>query len=278
MDTLVSIVIPNYNGALFLEDAVSSALEQDYPNKEIIVVDDGSSDNSVELLKAFSQEIVLIETKNRGASAARNAGILAARGEYVAFLDSDDIWQKNKLSIQMEIMVARNLDLVYCHGQDFGGKESQNQYHEAIFEGDCYQYFKEFPGRAIIVMGCSGAIIRKSRLERSGCFDEAFRGPAEDWDFFRRYCRDAKVGFCDQVLVRRRIHLNNLSNRSLTEYYLGNRRALLKMFTEDPQIGFLERRLIWVKFHFSSAKSFAKGRLYLDAVRSILRMCLPVTD
>ena len=153
MDTLVSVVIPNYNGALFLKDAVSSAIEQDYPNKEIIVVDDGSTDNSVALLKTFGQEITLIETKNSGASAARNAGIQAAKGGYVAFLDSDDIWAQNKLSMQMSYMKRNKLDLVYCHGQEFGNALGPNVLHEAKYAGDCYKYFKKFPGRAIIDMG-----------------------------------------------------------------------------------------------------------------------------
>lgn len=276
MDTLVSVVIPNYNGALFLSEAISSAIEQDYENKEIIVVDDGSSDNSLELLKAFSKEIRLIQTENRGASAARNTGMLAAKGEYVAFLDSDDIWVKNKLSVQMGYMKRNELDLVYCHGQEFGSAEGPNALHEAKYAGDCYRYFKKFPARAIIDMGPSTAVIRRALLEQTGVFDSSFTGPAEDWDFFRRYCRKAKVGFCDQVLVYRRIHSSNVSNQSLTEYYLGNRKAILKMFAEDLHIEFLERRLIWAKFHFSSAKSFAKARLPFDALRSILRICLPV--
>lgn len=277
MNTLVSIVIPNYNGALFLTEAVSSAIEQDYLNKEIIVVDDGSSDNSVELLKEFGAKIRLIETANLGAAAARNAGILVASGEYVAFLDSDDIWVGSKLSLQMEFLAQEKLDLIYCHGQEFGNENGLNILHEAIFSGDCYKYFKKFPGKAIIDMGPSTAVIKKSLISVSGIFDTSFPGPAEDWDFFRRYCRIAKVGFCDQVLVYRRNHSNNVSNRSLEEYYLGNKRALLKMFAEDPDIGTVERRQIWVKFHFSSAKSFLKNREVIRFLRSIARIFLPVT-
>ncbi|MFZ2227631.1 MAG: glycosyltransferase family A protein [Candidatus Nanopelagicaceae bacterium] len=274
MEALITVVIPNYNGALFLKDAVSSAIEQDYPNKEIIVIDDGSTDDSVELLKAYGQEIVLIETKNGGASAARNAGILAAKGGYLAFLDSDDIWVKNKLSAQMEYLERNGLDLVYCHGQEFGNTLGPNVLHEAKYSGNCYKYFKKFPGRAIICAGMSTALINAALLPQTGVFDPRFKGPAEDWDFFRRYCRIAKVGFVDQAFVYVRKHSNNVSNRSLKEYYLGNRRALLKMFTEDLQIGYLEKKFLWAMFHFSSAKSFAKGRLYFEAVRSVFRMCL----
>lgn len=258
MDALVSVVIPNYNGALYLQEAVLSVIEQDYANKEIIVVDDGSTDNSVELLKAFGPKITLIESKNSGASTARNIGMSMAKGEFIAFLDSDDIWTTNKLRLQMAFMQTNGLDLVYCHGQEFGNTDGFNVLHEAKFAGDCYQYFKQYPGRAIIDMGPSTAIIKSARLSKTGVFDPSFTGPAEDWDFFRRYCRGAKVGFCDQVLVYRRNHSHNVSNRSLSEYYLGNRKALSKMFAEDPEITFCERSSIWTKFHYISMKSFLR--------------------
>ena len=259
MDALVSVVIPNYNGALYLTEALSSVIAQDYENVQIIVVDDGSSDNSVEVLKTFGTKITLIESENNGASTARNIGISVAKGEYIAFLDSDDIWVTNKLRLQLEYMQINELDLVYCHGQEFGNTDGPNVLHEAKFAGDCYRYFKKFPSKAIIDMGPSTAVIRSARLLKTGIFDPSFTGPAEDWDFFRRYCRGAKVGFCDQVLVHRRNHSKNVSNRSLTEYYLGNRKALLKMFAEDPEITFLERQLIWAKFNYISAKSFARS-------------------
>jgi len=254
----VSIVIPNYNGAKFLHDAITSALKQDYENKEVIVVDDGSTDSSVEKLREFGSKIVLIQSKNNGASTARNIGISAAKFELIAFLDSDDIWATNKLSTQIDCMQLHDLDLVYCNGQEFGETPGLNLLHEAIFEGDCYKYFKKFPGKAIIDMGPSTAIIKKSLLNVTGVFDTSFTGPAEDWDFFRRYCKLAKVGFCNEVLVYRRIHSNNESERSLIEYYLGNKRAIQKMITEDPSIDFFERVIIWAKFKYICFKSFLK--------------------
>lgn len=277
MKPLVSIVIPNYNGGQFISEAISSAIEQDYPNIEIIVVDDGSTDNSLEILEAFKGRVTIIQSKNAGASSARNLGIMASKGDYIAFFDSDDIWEKNKLSLQLEFMIREQLDLVYCHGQEFGGEDGTNVFHEAIFHGDCYPDFKKFPTRAIIEMGPSTSVIRKSLLHSSGIFDTSFTGPAEDWDFFRRYCRYAKVGFCDQILVYHRNHSNNVSIRSLNEYYLGNRRALLKMFSEDSEIGLNERRLIWAKFQFISAKSFLKHGKLVPALRSIVHIFIPIT-
>lgn len=277
MKSLVSVVIPNHNGALFLLDAITSAIEQDYPNTEIIVVDDGSTDDSLELLKVYKGKVEVICSENFGAASARNLGIMAAKGDYIAFLDSDDVWERNKLRLQLELMETKQLDLVYCSGKEFGSKGEISVPHKAVYSGDCYQYFKKFPTRAIIELGCSSSVIRRSLLYKSGLFDTGFSGPAEDWDFFRRYCKYAKVGFCDQVLIHYRKHTSNVSARSLEEYYLGNRRALLKMFAEDSEIHATERRNIWVNFHFISAKSFLKTGNVTHFLRSIARVCLPVT-
>jgi glycosyltransferase involved in cell wall biosynthesis len=269
-------VIPNHNGAKFLSEAIESAIDQDYPDTEIIVVDDGSTDESMELLQDYRGEIRLICSDNFGAASARNLGILAAQGDYIAFLDSDDTWERNKLSLQLELMERSQLDLVYCHGSEFGEKNESYVLHKAVYSGECYKYFKRFPTRAIIELGCSSAVIRKSLVHKSGLFDTRFSGPAEDWDFFRRYCKFARVGFCDLVLTHYRKHTRNVSTRSLEEYYLGNRRALSKMFAEDSTIGAVERRYIWINFHFISAKSFLKTGYLFYFFRSIARMVLPV--
>ena len=92
MDTLVSVVVPNFNGAMYLSESLESIINQDYPNFEIIVVDVGSTDESVSIIESFSSSVTLLKQANLGSSAARNAGMLAAKGDYIALLDSDDIW------------------------------------------------------------------------------------------------------------------------------------------------------------------------------------------
>jgi glycosyltransferase involved in cell wall biosynthesis len=277
MDPLISIVIPNYNGILFIAEALESALNQDYWNREVIVVDDGSTDGSLELLKSYQDQIKLIETENFGAAAARNAGLLAAKGELIAFLDSDDVWIANKLTLQFRKMEEQGADLVYCHGQEFGNLTGVNAKRIALYWGDCYPYFKQNPGKAIIDMGPSTALLKMNLLTLSGIFDTSFTGLAEDWDFFRRYCRVAKVTYCDEVLVMRRNHSDNMSERSLSDFYVGNKRALLKMFAEDFTIGSLERRKTWVKFHFMSAKAFFKRGNITMGVRCIARFVFPIS-
>src|SRR5215510_11775591 len=101
---LVSIIIPAYNSAAYIEEAIRSALEQDYEEKEIIVVDDGSTDSTPDILKSLQEQIVVLSQVNAGAGAARNRGLKHAKGTYIAFLDSDDFWVPGKLRLQIEYL------------------------------------------------------------------------------------------------------------------------------------------------------------------------------
>ena len=108
---MISVVIPTYNRADFLKEALRSVLDQDYFRRrdteqcyEIIVVDDGSTDETAEVVRSFSCDIRYIYQKNRGVSAARNVGLQHANGEFIAYLDSDDLWKKDKITVQMSLM------------------------------------------------------------------------------------------------------------------------------------------------------------------------------
>src|SRR5262245_24730960 len=101
-DFLVSVVIPTFNRAHLITGAIESVLAQTLPPLEIIVVDDGSTDDTPERLAPYLDRIVFLGQENRGVSAARNAGIQAARGNLIAFLDSDDVWHPRKIEIQAE--------------------------------------------------------------------------------------------------------------------------------------------------------------------------------
>src|SRR5210317_699273 len=99
---LVSVIIPTYNRGWILTEAIDSVLAQDFKDFELIVVDDGSTDNTRQILDSYDQDLIVIRQSNRGVSAARNRGIAAAAGRLVAFLDSDDLWLPRKLSRQVD--------------------------------------------------------------------------------------------------------------------------------------------------------------------------------
>ncbi len=119
MNELVSIITPVYNGELYIEDTIKSVLAQTYPNWEMIIVDDISQDHTVAILKRYAQadrriRYYILEEKG-GASLARNKAIREAKGEYIAFLDADDLWKKDKLEKQLRFMKERELDFSYHH-------------------------------------------------------------------------------------------------------------------------------------------------------------------
>jgi glycosyltransferase involved in cell wall biosynthesis len=273
---LVSIVIPNYNCGEFISECLISAINQTYPNKEIIVIDDGSTDDSVHVLSIFKDQIHLIQTTNRGAAAARNLGISMAKGEFIAFLDSDDSWELDKISLQIKKMIDENCDLVYCSANVVTQGESVKKVNVAEYDGDCYPYFLRFPTKAIIILGCSGAVIRSSRIESSGMFDETFAGSAEDWDFFRRYCKGAKVGFISDPLFNYRRHIASVSHRPVSDWYYGNVRAVRKMIFDDSDVTFIERRIIWTKFQLLAIKTFASSKEVILCMGAIAALFSPI--
>jgi glycosyltransferase involved in cell wall biosynthesis len=276
MTKLVTVVVPNFNGANYLRDSIDSVLAQDYTNLEVIVVDDGSTDASITILESYAGNITLVKQSNKGSAAARNSGLSLAKGEFIALLDSDDVWIENKLSTQMSLLEEQGLDLVYCAGQEFSDSSTLGTLHVPKYSGDCSPYFRRFPTKGIIELGCSTAVFRASLLEFSGLFDESFLGAAEDWDFFRRYTKFANVGYSSEVLVKYRKHSGSITARSLKDYYEGNRYAIVKMFHENPEIGLFEKRVIWIKFHLMISKSYLKISNYLESFKSLLLLFSPL--
>lgn len=116
----VSVIIPTYNLARYINETVDSVLGQTYKNYEIIIVDDGSTDNTKEALSEYGGKITYIFQENQGVSAARNKGIKEAKGEYIAFLDADDLWLKDKLELQIGLMNSNpEVAMIFTDGESF---------------------------------------------------------------------------------------------------------------------------------------------------------------
>ena len=112
---LISVIIPTYNRAHLIKRSAESVLNQTYKNIELIIVDDGSTDNTKEVIDSIKDErIVYIKQENQGCCAARNKGIDTAKGKYIAFQDSDDVWHLDKLEKQIQILKENNVDVVFC--------------------------------------------------------------------------------------------------------------------------------------------------------------------
>lgn len=202
MKPLVSVVIPSYNMAAFIPLTVESVLAQDHPRVELIVVDDGSSDGSVAALRRFGERIRLIEQKNAGACAARNRGLKEARGEFVAFLDCDDLWEKGKLTRCVETLLARPAAaMVHSHAYwiDAAGRVFGPPRFPARPEGRVFEAL----ARGNFVVN-STPVCRRAAVEAAGGWDEGIFTTA-DWDMWLRLAKSGELAFIPEVLARTRV-------------------------------------------------------------------------
>jgi glycosyltransferase involved in cell wall biosynthesis len=191
MGHLVSAVVPTYNYGRFLGRAVASVLAQTYRDVECIVVDDGSTDDTADVLAAFGSAITVVRQANQGLSAARNAGITAARGRYIAFLDADDVWHEDKLSRQVELIERKpDTAVVGCwarltstDGETISERHFDEQASDPV---DLAVQLRRIAIRDFWVGGSgSGALMRRDLFDRVGLFDPSLKA-AEDWDMWMR--------------------------------------------------------------------------------------------
>jgi glycosyltransferase involved in cell wall biosynthesis len=197
MHPSVSIIIPTYNRAEFLRKAISSVLDQTYPNYELIVVDDGSEDHSEGVVSSFRWPIRYLRQENRGPAAARNTGIQAAQSEFIAFLDSDDCFAKNKLALQVAAM-AENPDCLISHTEEVwfrrGEHLNQKKRHRKA-SGDIFAQSLE-----LCAVGMSTVMVRRGLFELEGLFDEELPC-CEDYDLWLRVSARHSFLLVDQPLT-----------------------------------------------------------------------------
>ena len=205
----VSVVIPNYNYGRFLAEAIESVLQQDYACKEIIVVDDGSTDNSLELLTGYEGKVQVIRQINSGVGAARNTGVKYSTGDIIAFLDADDYWAPDKIKQQVESFEGDGeVGLVSCGMREFDSERKTIQYFVESIKGKIASQILEF--REKIIVSGSAITVRRDIFELAGGFDERKElHPSEDWEFCYRVSRISKMDFIPRALVHYRNHGNN---------------------------------------------------------------------
>lgn len=219
---LVSVIIPTFNRAGTLARAMKSVLSQDYKNFELIIVDDGSTDNTSDILKNFSDERIkiIVHDKNRGVGAARNTGIDAAAGEIVAFQDSDDEWLDGKLTKQIAELANSGNDcvLVYCtkivYGRDInylrGLRRAVCVPGPEVTElaGDLRKFLWEHH-----VISTQTMVVRTEALRQIGGFDTRLYN-SEEWDLAIRLSELGKFAFIDEPLVNNYIQADSISTLS----------------------------------------------------------------
>ncbi len=207
----VSVIIPTYNNAHFLPQTLDSVLEQTYQEFEVIVIDDGSTDDTETVIEPYRERIRYLKKANGGPSAARNLGIQYAKGEFIAFLDADDLWHSDKLALQIAFFQTHpEVGVVYTDGVHFDSEgvisNSIKELYDKIPSG--YVFDDLFGNHCI---GLSSVMVRRRCLDEVGLFDESLIG-AEDYNLFLRLAQKFQFGFLDKALLHKRAHANNLSD------------------------------------------------------------------
>lgn len=259
MKPLVSVIIPSYNMERFTPLTVESVLAQDYLNIEIIVVDDGSTDGSVAALTRFGDRIRVLEQKNAGACAARNRGLAECKGDFVAFLDCDDLWETHKLSRCVEALMAEpSAVMVHSHAYwiDADGKVFGPPSFEPRPVG---KIFLEL-ARLNHVMN-STPLCRTAAVRAVGGWDEAIFTTA-DWELWLRLAHRGSISFLPEVLARTRVvSFYNARNINKTRrewvYVLDKHRAWLN---DESYAQGLARMSYYVARLYAANDDYASAR------------------
>jgi glycosyltransferase involved in cell wall biosynthesis len=204
----ISCIVPVYNGERYITEALDSIFAQNYEPLEVVVVNDGSSDGSARVLAEYQNRLVCLDQGNKGPAACRNLGVSASRGEFVAFLDQDDLWHPEKLVRQIARFDARpELDLCIAHAQMFWVPELED---EAVrLRGQAR--VKAVPGYT------TGTLLtRRTFFDAVGDFDASlWFGDATDW-FLRAADEGAVMELLPDILLYHRMHATNLTRRRLS--------------------------------------------------------------
>jgi glycosyltransferase involved in cell wall biosynthesis len=275
----VTVVITAYNYAGLLAGAIRSVLVQDYPLVEIMVVDDGSTDNTRQVVEGFGERVRYLYQQNAGLSAARNTGIWAARHGFIAFLDADDEWHPGMLSAAMRAFsrLPQDFGLVACSCRkliDAGIAHSRSRLstHQAreIFRHD------------LILMNrfaADSVVVRRDVFEKSGYFDTELTS-SEDRDMWIRLAEHGRIFFLPDVLVTVRVHAGSMS-RNPERMKLNMSRVLLQARqsrSRAPSRNPFFWAKVWAIYHYQVAWMYMEAGLPVVACQEILRswMCYPV--
>ncbi len=228
-DMAVSVIIPTFNRAHVLGRAVDSVLAQDYGLLDIVVVDDGSTDNTPELLEGYGDKIRLLHQVNKGVSAARNLGIRESCGRFIALLDSDDAWTPDKISTQMTFfdahpraMICQTEEIWIRNGRRVNPKVKHKKPSGMIFA----------PSLKLCLVSPSAVMMKRELLDQKGGFNEAFP-VCEDYDLWLRITADTPVFLIDApCTIKYGGHADQLSaSRSQDRYRIAAMVNLLRSGT-----------------------------------------------
>ncbi|MBN1427560.1 MAG: glycosyltransferase [Anaerolineae bacterium] len=267
----VSVIIPSHNRAHFLGRAIQSVLNQTYHNFEIVVVDDGSTDDTREVIEGFGASVHYFYQPHNGVSAARNYGIKVANGEYVAFLDSDDEFMPLKLEKQVSYLDTHpNVGMVYSSYIIVDGETNQSFYSsQSLFSG---WVFRELLWKCMQgPLTTPTVMVKRSVFEQVGLFDETM-DLAEDIDLWCRISRRFEITSLPEALSRIHHHPGNIStdtppNRNLAAWL----HIVEKAFREDNQLDFVYKQRLYARIYQTTWQKTIYKKRYWQAAKYLLR-------
>lgn len=234
----VSVIIPTYNRAHLVARAINSVLNQTYSDFELIVVDDGSSDNTQEVIKSIADNRIkyIRHNINKGGSAARNTGIGLSESKYIALLDDDDEWLPTKLEKQVNAFkeVSDKVGLIYTGSEvREEGNNSPLKTYIPKFRGDVRNKLLMGP----MVCGSHSVLIKRECFLKVGFFDESLTS-CQDWDMWKRISEDYDFDFVSAVLARTYLHSEQISS-NFASLIPGRKKMLekhMEQFQKHPEI------------------------------------------
>jgi len=240
---LVSIILPTYNRDWVITQAIDSVLAQSYTNFELIIIDDGSTDKTTDVIKSYEGKLQYVYTKNSGVAKARNRGISISKGKFIAFIDSDDTWEPQKLAKQI-LFLSKNpsYGLCYCGAQYFHNKNLERDtisHYKNIKNGFIFSELLKQPSIATPTV-----IIRADIIENVGTFNEKFK-LFEDRDLWLRVALNNKIHFVPELLVNihRFSNANNLTNQE-SEMRVYYQLLLKELLATNKHLNIFDRLLI----------------------------------
>ena len=278
-NSLVSIVIPVFNAAAYMKQTLESALEQTYRNIEIVAVDDGSSDGSLALLRSYEPRIKVLSQANRGVSLARNRGVRESSGDFLAFLDADDVWDPTKVERQVSVLTQHPGALaVYCDHRIIDAEGNITGPSGALAQPRTSGQLLRNLILSNFIISPSLVMLRRAAFEQVGGFDESVRA-AEDYDLWMRIAASGPILYMLDTLVSYRRHGRNKYAGESLESHLGALRSLMNIrpYVERGKSASLRAALhqatysevMSIAWHYGLKGQHGQAiRRYIDAART----------
>jgi glycosyltransferase involved in cell wall biosynthesis len=228
----ISVIIPTLNSVRFVGEAIDSVLKQSVSVSEILVVDGGSTDGTQELVRAKNPLVRVLSQEGRGRAGARNTGLRRASGDFIALLDSDDLWVADKLAVQFDFL-REHSEVEFVFGDMANFTEGKCEDVPEILDAEVHDYLRQNPANPARMLEfllkanfvpTSSVLFKKSCLQSVGFMNEEFPH-CEDYEYWLRFAEISRMGFVARILAHRRLHGSNAMN----EAYVQNCEATLTL-------------------------------------------------